>query len=391
MDLFEMSFVCPEQMCDAADIYLRRYGACGVAAEDPSELARLLKRQEAGTATPDESIFLDPEYLAEKKNQAQIKAWFSQEGDRVYLLEEALDLFDLPEDFFEDEVDEADAQGDAERLEDTLLGHSLYPVAGGQKRVQERHTLDAAKKILTRVVEELFDCFEGSADEKECAKSSLHFQTIEEKDWIEAYKAHYDVLELTPHFLICPSWRKAKPEDGQKVIHLDPGAAFGTGMHATTALCATLIEALKEEQNVQPRRVLDLGTGSGILAIVAAFLFDQLPPESIEAIDIDQNAIKIARDNFARNGVTPIQAKVASIEAASGPYDLLLANLIADLHLRFAKDYVLQLADKGYAVFSGIIDERCEEVRETLEASGLKILKDIHRDGWTAFLAQKEK
>lgn len=425
MDLLEMNVTIPAEASDAADFYLRRLGALGVAVEDPEDARAIARAQAAGDA--DASLFFDPSYLDDLTDQALMKAWFRAEraerGDlgspqknlplpetkealasAVFLEREGKDhqifLRETPAELFFFSEEEETASGAGEDLtEHDLSFGSLFPQAGGRALCEEKHDLGEALDILGK---ELANClqFFGEAGTL-CPK----FRFLEERDWAEAYKRHYDILRLGRHIVVCPSWKEAQLEPGERLISLDPESAFGTGMHATTALCVSLIEDMAEREReergrgdaevlVSPKkkpepelRILDLGTGSGILAIAAALCFPGRP--QIEACDIDGNALRVAQNNLKKNGQEQIRLFCGSLDAAEGAYDCLIANLISDLQLRFAETYCEKMKPGSILIASGVIEEREEEVRTALEAAGLHT-EEIRRDrGWIAFLMRK--
>ncbi|WP_320056147.1 50S ribosomal protein L11 methyltransferase [Desulfuromonas thiophila] len=177
---------------------------------------------------------------------------------------------------------------------------------------------------------------------------------IDGQDWAHGWKQHFTTLRIGRRLLVRPSWEAvtAGPEDA--LITLDPGMAFGTGSHETTFLC---LEALADRFELQPvpRSLLDVGTGSGILAIAAA----ALGAERVLACDIDPQACATARDNAVINGVQDrVEVTAAPLEALPGGFDLVVANILAEENVRLAAELVNRLAPAGTLILSGILAEK---------------------------------
>ncbi|MFV9505078.1 MAG: 50S ribosomal protein L11 methyltransferase [Oscillochloridaceae bacterium umkhey_bin13] len=234
----------------------------------------------------------------------------------------------------------------------------------------------------------------------------LQVRSLEEEDWANAWKQHYQVLRVGQRTVVVPSWLSHEPAPDDVVLQLDPGMAFGTGLHPTTQLCLRLLE-----QYARPGlRTLDLGTGSGILAIAAA----KHGASPVLALDNDPVAVAVAAENVARNGVaTLIQVAEGSLgagssmghwlsgnfgpadpaevgstpTAGSGPqFDLIAANLIARVLVILAADLAAALGPDGILISSGIIDSREHEVVAAFEAAGLR-QRERHVEGeWVALV-----
>lgn len=218
---------------------------------------------------------------------------------------------------------------------------------------------------------------------------TLTITPLQPTDWANAWKAHYKPLRLGQHFWVVPSWEtppaSIKAEDF--VLNLDPSMAFGTGKHATTQLCFALLETL-----VQPHmRVLDVGTGSGILAIAAAKL-----GATVLAIDTDPLAITAAQENIILNGVDEqITVREGSLSAVpERNYDLVLVNILARIIMpMLTNEALLTYAhpDHGRIIFSGIIQEQLPQFRATLQAAGGHLLHQNTQSDWVALLAAPNK
>ena len=204
-----------------------------------------------------------------------------------------------------------------------------------------------------------------------------------DEDWAENWKSEYKPFRLGEHFVIKPTWESYTPKPGDKVIEIDPGMAFGSGTHETTGLCISLIE-----KSIHPgQSVCDVGTGTGILAMAAALMGAQ----PVIASDIDPMAVRIARENVAQNGLDSI-VEVSEgdlISAAAGPFDCVVANIIADVIIAMAPDAFTHLKSGGLFICSGIATERRAEVETALFNAGFDTPEVHVRGEWVAMAALK--
>jgi ribosomal protein L11 methyltransferase len=215
------------------------------------------------------------------------------------------------------------------------------------------------------------------------------FQTLQEADWADAWKAHYQPVRLGRRIYIRPSWiqvEDAQPED--VIIALDPGMAFGTGTHPSTQLCLIACEAILETQPFQD--VLDLGCGSGILSIAAA----KLGAKKILAIDIDPIAVKVTAENAAENGVLEqIETQVGSLEMlkqSGRQFDLGLVNILAKVIIAMCEDGLGQVfRPGGLVVFGGIIEEQAAGVEAALRQTGLEPYQRRISGDWVVIEARR--
>jgi len=211
-------------------------------------------------------------------------------------------------------------------------------------------------------------------------------RVVDEADWADAWKRHFPVTRIGRRVVIRPSWRRhrAAPEDA--VVVLDPGMAFGTGLHPTTRLCLEAIEGLADEGRVAGVRTLDVGCGSGILSIAAA----RLGAASCLGLDVDPIAIEATTANAGRNRLgSRISARLGSLPSAEPPFELVLANLIASLLVRLAPDLADEVAPEGRLVASGIFRDREEDVRAAFGQAGLEIVGRRAGEDWVALVAAR--
>lgn len=203
---------------------------------------------------------------------------------------------------------------------------------------------------------------------------------VNEEDWANAWKQYYKPIKTGERLVIVPAWEDYKPSEGEVTVLMDPGMAFGTGTHETTRLCAKLIE-LHMPRNA---RVLDIGTGSGILAIAES----KLGASEVYACDIDPTAVKVARENCEANGVTNVKCEVADLlsgnEIPGGRFDFASANIVADVIVRLAEQIGRYLKFGGEIITSGIIDERADEVVDAMEKNGFAMADALGENGWKA-------
>jgi ribosomal protein L11 methyltransferase len=199
-----------------------------------------------------------------------------------------------------------------------------------------------------------------------------------EEDWANAWKEHFHVHRVGARTVIRPPWREYTRQPGDVVIDLDPGMAFGTGLHPSTQLCLVALE-----ERMRPgMRVLDVGCGSGILTIAAA----RQGAASVDALDVEPVAVRAARENVARNGLgAPIRVAVGTVEATpefAGRYDLVVANIIARIIRDLAGPLVGALAPGGRLITSGIIVDRADEVHAALARAGLAAIEHHRMEDW---------
>ena len=210
---------------------------------------------------------------------------------------------------------------------------------------------------------------------------TVETEGVEQEDWQNGWRKYYHPMEIGSRLAVVPSWQQYDT-DRVKLI-LDPGLAFGTGGHETTSLC---LEAL-DEQVRGGERVLDIGTGSGILAIAAL----KLGAASAEGVDIDPVAVRTAGENAALNGVQDkLTVLVGDLsDKASGTYDIITANIVANAILSLAPAVPGLMAEGATFIASGIIDSRKDEVIAGLEKAGLSVVEVKEKRGWECIVCKK--
>ncbi len=202
---------------------------------------------------------------------------------------------------------------------------------------------------------------------------------INQEDWETGWKKYYHPMDIGNNLAVCPSWEEY--ETDRKVLKLDPGMAFGTGTHETTYLC---LEVLDREIK-GGERVLDVGTGSGILGIGAILL----GAGEVEGIDIDPTAVKVAKENAELNGVADkFEIKVGDLaQEATGKYNIIVANIVANAVMMLSRVIPNLLAEDGLYITSGIIDTRKDEVIACLKDLGFNIRTVHEKNGWVCIEA----
>ncbi len=260
-----------------------------------------------------------------------------------------LDTFTVPDEEFDPETDI--------QLQAYFLADSDLP----QLRVQIEQSLESIRPL-----------FSGR---------NFHLgerHQVHQEDWAEGWKQHFSTMRIGRRLIIRPSWEEYVPSNDEKVLELDPGMAFGTGSHGTTLLC---LEAIVElfDRGEAPQSLLDVGTGSGILAMAAA----ALGAEKILACDIDPLACEVATENCRKNSLErTIQITADPLEQLPGSYDVVVANILAEENLRLADQLVSHTAPGGYLFLSGILKEKEQMVCAGFALQPLEFLKATQQDEW---------
>lgn len=214
----------------------------------------------------------------------------------------------------------------------------------------------------------------------------LELVGVNEEDWANTWKAYYKTTRIGKNMVIVPAWETYEPKPEDIVITMDPGMAFGTGTHETTKLVIDLLEKYTEPGC----RMLDVGCGSGILAICAA----KLGAGECKAYDIDPVAVRVARENIENSQMSNITCDqsdlLRQVDTKGGKYKLVTANIVADIIIRLAPDVGAYMEDDAVLLASGIITERAEEVIAALDANGFKVIENRTENGWCALALMKK-
>ncbi len=330
MRWLELSFATTHEAAELLTDFLSSLGADGVQVHDAAEIKEIL-------ADPDSLAYADTEFTDSLDPVVRIQAYFAEFPDGVRRNRD-IDLYT------------PDLYDDADKIHVPIID-------------------------LEKTIKDKMDVFAQYLD---VGTGYLGWKEVHEEDWAENWKQYYQTLHLTDRLVVNPSWIDYQPKSDEIVITLDPGSAFGTGTHETTALCAELIDELLLPDD----HVLDLGTGSGILAIIA----DKLGAGSVEAVDIDRLAVQVAADNCRLNhaAVDVHQGELDTVR--SEPYDLIVANIIADVIAGLIGQIPGKLAADGLFIASGIIGGKKDLVLQAAAAAGLSLLVERERRDWYAFV-----
>ena len=230
---------------------------------------------------------------------------------------------------------------------------------------------------LNRIVENIKE----KISKKELGE--IFISKVNESDWAENWKAHYKTTKIGHGIIIKPSWEEYSPDVGEIVIELDPGMAFGTGSHETTAMCVRALE-----KNVTSyTTVFDIGCGSGILGIVAA----KLGANRVLAIDLDPMCVKVTKENVIANQVNhKVQVEEGNLlDMIEEKADVIVANIIAEVIAKIIPDLKNYLENKGVFIASGIIENKTDMVKDALMENGYEITDVTMMNGWTAITSKK--
>ena len=206
---------------------------------------------------------------------------------------------------------------------------------------------------------------------------------IKDSDWAENWKKFFKVTPVGERLVICPLWEEYNNTNNKTILRIDPGAAFGTGTHATTYLCLQLLD----KYVTSGVSVLDVGCGSGILGVASVLL----GAHNADGVDIDLTAVKVAKENAVINNVENrtrfIDGDLA--EKIDGKYDIICANIVADIIMRLNSNIEDYMKQDALYITSGIIDIRADEVKESFKQCGLTIVEELKKDNWYAFALKR--
>jgi ribosomal protein L11 methyltransferase len=210
-------------------------------------------------------------------------------------------------------------------------------------------------------------------------KYEVSFGEVEDIDWNEYWKTFFHTTEIGEKLAVVPKWENYDNKNDRKILSINPGAAFGTGTHATTSLCLQLLE-----QRIKGgETVLDIGCGSCILSIAGVLLGG----ESAVGVDIDEAAVKVAKENAAMNCVEDKTEYICGdlAEKVNGKFDVVCANIVADVIIRLLDNVANFMNEDALLIASGIIESRAEEVKSVIISKGFKIEEELTKENWYAF------
>ena len=303
-----------------------------------------------------------------------VEALLEDNGVEGYVLEDAADFEEFLQDteIYWDYVDEDLVR--EKRAQETCLKIYLPDSEDGAKQYAD----------LCRALENLKARDTGHAWGRLCTETALTRQ----EDWEWGWKQYFKPFPVGKTFMIKPSWETVDDPQGRRILEIDPASSFGTGSHDTTQLCMTALE-----ECVHPGdKLLDMGTGSGILAIAAAMLGADVQT----VVDIDENCLRTAQENAEKNHVSigrslcgdALRDPALAQEIGAG-YDIIVANIVADIIIGMAPMFYEKLVSGGTLICSGILNERADEVRAALERTGFVTLHHANSTDWSAFSAKK--
>lgn len=205
---------------------------------------------------------------------------------------------------------------------------------------------------------------------------------VDDEDWSTAWKKYYKPFRLTDRIVIKPTWEEYRAEENDIIVEMDPGMAFGTGTHETTQMCSILLDKYMSANH----DVLDVGCGTGILSIIAS----KLGAKKIEAIDIDEVAVRVAKENIEINGeagkIKAFQAVLSDLKAGDEKFDIIVANIIANVIVDLSSLIPYYLKKNSLFITSGIIKERKQDVIDACLKNGMSFIDDLEMGEWVAMV-----
>lgn len=282
---------------------------------------------------------------------------------------------------FEDFLEDKNANWDY--VDDSLMG---------LKTVEPHITVyvhdNAQGAEMLASVRELVEGYSANNADGFYGNIRIELANVKEEDWANNWKQYYKPFRVGKSLIVKPSWETVEPNAGDKILEIDPASTFGTGQHYTTKMVMETLEGTVKSGD----RVLDLGCGSGILTI-AAMLFGA---GEATICDIFENAVKTASENIENNHFTNFKAYCGNIiedkklrEKIGGGYDIICANIVADVIIAMSGLFAEFLKEGGKLIVSGIIDERSDEVKSALSENGWSVVSEKNEDGWNCILLNR--
>ncbi|SCW31252.1 ribosomal protein L11 methyltransferase [Ruminococcaceae bacterium YRB3002] len=343
MQWIEIIIKTTEEASDAICEMLAQLGADGIAVSDPYEIKRIIDE-------PGSLAYADEGYVDSLGTDVTVKGYFAELDDGLIRM---------------------GAKND-EYIDPDGIGMIYGNITDKSLKVDE--AIAELKRRLDEIGEFL-DVGEGF----------LSYSYVKDEDWANNWKADYKSFRISDRVVICPSWEDTEfaPED--IVVRLDPGSAFGTGTHETTSMCAEFIDRYMEE--LGDGKLLDLGTGSGILAIIAR----KLGASDVEAIDIDKLAVDVAIENCEINGCGDIKCHTGELkDAYEGSYKMIIANIIADVIAMIVPDVKAHMNEDSIFICSGIINTKADRVGKALSDNGMRIIEENEKNDWIAMVVARQ-
>ena len=340
MQWVEITIITTEDASDAICEMLAQIGADGIAVCDPYEIKRIID-------DPNSLSYADDGYIDSLGTDVTINAYFAE-------FDEGIRLGAKSEEYVNPE------------------GVGKIYANIGTKTVPTENAMGLIKNRLADIAQFL-----------DIGQGFKGYRYVKDEDWANNWKADYKAFRISDRIIICPSWEDVQVDDGSKIVYLDPGSAFGTGTHETTSMCAELLDKYLKPED----KLLDLGTGSGILAIIAA----KLGCNDIEAVDIDRLAVDVAKDNCDKNDCDFIRCYTGELkDVRETGYDIIVANIIADVICAIAADVPSKLKDDGIFMCSGIINTKAARVEKALDKAGFDIVEKNEKHDWMAYICKKK-
>ena len=264
-----------------------------------------------------------------------------------------------------------------------IIDEAIAKRIGDDVKVTGYYEVDASLSDRVRFVEGEIARVKGMDLGFDAGKLEVICDTFAEEDWAENWKKAFKPFRLGKNMVIKPGWMECEVREGDKVIEIDPGMAFGTGTHETTGMCVELVEKYVREG----MSAIDVGTGTGILAIAAA----HMGAGDVLATDIDRVAVRVAAENIRINGFESRIRCMAGdlLENVAEQADIVIANIIADVIIMMAAPVKAHIKDGGMFICSGISKERKQDVLDALEDAKYKVLNVCEKGGWCAIAAEK--
>ena len=239
--------------------------------------------------------------------------------------------------------------------------------------------------LLESIRSRLAELSEKSVSGLDLGTLQLETRSVNDRSWTDVWKKYFKPFHAGNHLVVKPTWEPFTPGPEDRIIEIDPGMAFGSGTHETTGMCLALLE----EVISGGEEVIDVGTGSGILAIGAALL----GAGRVLAIDIDPDAVKVAQENVEHNHVEQVVSVQQGnlLDRVTDTCDICVANIISDVIIAFASPLISHIRPGGLFICSGIVSQRSGEVAVALDRAGYEILRKDTRGEWTAYLCRRNR